>query len=442
MPKLLRLNDIENRRLLDKLAENDILVYEDVQGHTIFVNWNGKEWSIKAKSLSNQCITLVDLAMQKVYGKAYEYLQTLDSRVTSLLNKDHWYCFEYFYDEQPANIKYDRMPKNNLILTCIVKIGKTTKYTFDINELREYANLLDCDTLPILFEGRINSNQIKLIEHFLNTSASDLEFVFDETNFAQFFYQILNPNADNSFLMKTNSFQDNLEKIIIRFTEDDDETSMAILNPLYKKISDTNTTEHAELYSLILLNFLEYCQLVDLTKLNLKGTNRSELYLDAVCKLFNMYAKKLEPEIESLDIVVPVFFKEDKFKINTGLIDNKITKNYIAISFKFEYIFKTILGSFSKKKKKPIGVFSESTLIYFNDFVELLNKTIDKILNYNTESDLMKNNLMNFSDFFDIKYNTDADGKVYINDVYDKFAVENGDSKKKGDKFSDHIKKK
>ena len=54
--------------------------------------------------------------------------------------------------------------------------------------------------------------KISAIKYFMNTSVSDLEYVFGENNFAFFFYKLLNPKLDSSFLMKDN-FQKNIEKL-------------------------------------------------------------------------------------------------------------------------------------------------------------------------------------------------------------------------------------
>ena len=68
-----------------------------------------------------------------------------------------------------------------------------------------------------------------------------------------------------------------------------------------------------------------------------------------------------------------------------------------------EYIFKVVLGSLGKTKKKPIGVFTEQTLTLFNQFVEKLNLFIDNKLNINRNYELQKNDLLNFKDYFHLK---------------------------------------
>ena len=96
-----------------------------------------------------------------------------------------------------------------------------------------------------------------------------------------------------------------------------------------------------------------------------------------------------------------------------------------------EYCFKVILGSFNKKRKKPIGVFTESTMTIFNNFVDLIQSKIDLFLNKKSEIELTRSGLVDFGEFFDIKYDTDAEGQVYP-DVYTE--IERGSSEDKDKK--------
>ena len=110
MSKLVTLNGNNDQELLSSIFDNEIIVFEDIQGSKIWVNWDGKEFTIKPKSMSSEKLNLVDLAIQNYYNPGIKYLESLDVRVKSLLNKKWWFCFEYFPDEQPANIGYDRVP--------------------------------------------------------------------------------------------------------------------------------------------------------------------------------------------------------------------------------------------------------------------------------------------------------------------------------------------
>ena len=122
---------------------------------------------------------------------------------------------------------------------------------------------------------------------------------------------------------------------------------------------------------------------------------------------------------------------KDKFRINTELIPNKLTKKYIDESKKLEYCFKVILGSFNKKRKKPIGIFTENTLNIFNNFVDFIQKKIDEYFNKKSEIELTRSGLVDFGEFFDIKYDVDAEDQVYP-DVYTEIEQGREKEKKKG----------
>lgn len=428
MSKLITLNGIDDQKLLDELVNNEITVIEDVQGSRICVNWDGENFTIKPKSISNDPINLVDLAMQNYYNPVIKYLESLDIRVKGLLNKRWYFIFEYFPDNQPANIQYQKLPKNNLVLTSICKISK---YDYTLEELDEYARLFDVDLLPIIFKGKLSQRMVEAIKYFINTGEDDLEYVFGEKSFAFFFYKILNPTSDNSFLMDGDNFQDNVEKLIIRVQDKD--ISFEILNPLYKRISDSNSTEFVEIYTLILVNFLNFCQSINMDDIKLKGEKKDEVYIYLMCKLYNIYVSEVKEDLLNFDFVIPDFFDKEKFKINKELISNKLTKEYIDESDKLEYIFKVMLGSFNKKRKKPLGVFTDNTVILFNTFVDTINTYIEKYLNKIHEVELTRAGLLDFGDFFEIKYDVDAEGEVYP-DVYGEFEKEPTESKKKGGK--------
>ena len=424
MSKLITLNEVDDDEVLNELFNDEIIVFEDIQGSKIWVNWNGKEFTIKPKSITNDPINLIDLAMQNYYNPAINYFDGLDDRVKSLLNKKWWFCFEYFPDEQPANIEYNRTPKNKLVLTAV---NKARKFDFTIDEIAEYARLFDVDMLPVIYQGKLSENMIEAIKYFINTSEEDLEYVFGEKSFAFFFYKILNPSIEGSFLMD-DEFQENVEKLIIKSKTKD--ISFQLLNPLYGRISENNDTDFVEIYTLILVNFLNFCQSINIDDVKLKGEKKDEIYIYLVSKLFNVYVSEVKQDLLDFDFIVPEFFDKDKFKINIELIDNKLTKDYIQESEKLEYIFKVILGSFNKRRKKPIGIFTENTVKLFNKFVDDVDDYINTYLNKLHEIELGRAGLLDFGDFFDIQYDTDGEGQVYP-DVYSEFEKGAGEEKKK-----------
>lgn len=184
MGKLITLNGLDDQSILNDILNDELIIIEDVQGSKIWVNWNGDNFTIKPKTISNDSINLVDLAMQNYYNPVIKYFENLDDRVRGLINKKWWFGFEYFPDEQPANIEYSRVPKNGLVLTSINKGGK---YESLVDELDEYSRLFDVDMIPVIYQGKLTEPMKEAIKYFINTSEEDLEYVFGDKSFSFFF---------------------------------------------------------------------------------------------------------------------------------------------------------------------------------------------------------------------------------------------------------------
>ena len=178
MNTLKRNTEIEPEKFLNLLRNNELIVYEEVQGSKIWVNYVNDNWVIRPKTINQNPINMIDMAMQKYYKNAYQYLLGLPDEVTNLLRPNYYFCFEYFPDEQPANIKYDRIPKNHLILTCICKYGK--QYVYNVDELNTWADLFDVETLPVIYRGKLMEKQLDAINYFLHTSEKDIQLFFKD----------------------------------------------------------------------------------------------------------------------------------------------------------------------------------------------------------------------------------------------------------------------
>lgn len=407
--KLIRNNDITPEKFIELISNNEIIIYEEVQASKIWVSYVNGNWLLRPKGITQNPINLIDLAMQKFYKYAWAYLLSLPDEVTDLLRPNYFFCFEYFPDEQPANIKYDRIPKNHLILTCICKYGK--QYIYDMDELKTWADLFDVDTLPVIYKGKLSERQLNAINYFLHTSKRDLELFFKDSNFSQFFYKMLNPFTNNSFL-KDNSFNSNLQKIIIRYN-DNQESTLEILNPLYQKMQLKIDSEFSDVYSLLLFNFMQWLLQIDVSKIENSGTTRELVYINLMSKLFNMYCSKYEQNIIDFIFTIPDFFNSDKFRVNQALIKNQTTIELINKHSKLEYLFKIVLSSFQKEHKKEIGIINNIALEHLNKLIRAIQIRVEEQLNYNTQLDRHSYQLKDLSQFPNIKWEEDHRGNVY-----------------------------
>lgn len=430
MSKIIELNDKNVADFIGLLRDNELVIYEDVQGSKIWVNWDHKNnVFIRPKSLDSYPINIIDLAMQKVYNKAYLYLSTLEQSMLDLIPTNYHFCFEYFYDNQPANIEYLRTPKNNLILTCIYD-SRTKKFMYDMEMIDAYSKFFEVEPFPIIYKGYLSTAQLEILNSYLHTSEKDLEYVFDDCNFASMFYKILNPSKENSFLMDKGIYQDNLEKIIIRLNSKE-EIYFKILNPFYKRISGLYDTSFTDIYSLILVNFIQFMSSINIDFTIPEGNTSSEIYLDYICKLYNMYMQQSSEDLANMHISIPTFFNQDKFKINTDRITNKVTRTWIEKNNKFEYLFKILLGSFREEKQKPVGIFTDRTLEVYNSYVKQIWKNVNDILTKAPELDKYNNQFLDFDQFIQKHIQMDATGKHYFGDEEKTEKPDTFDKKKK-----------
>ena len=144
------------------------------------------------------------------------------------------------------------------------------------------------------------------------------------------------------------------------------------------------------------------------------------MYIELMCNMFNKYMLNVKSDLMNFQFTIPEFFDKEKFKINKELISNKITRQHLESDSKIEYIFKILLGSFKKKKKKAIGIFEEKTVVVFNKYIDDISKYIDNCLKIEQQRTATKKGLVDFGEYFDIKYDTDGEGKVYP-DIYKEF---------------------
>lgn len=425
---IIRHTDLSGEQLLKLLQNEEIIVYEDVQGSKIWVNWNFAtgDWDIRPKSPNGHVLNMVDLATQKFYKWAYAYLLSLPATVTDLLRKGYQFGFEYFPDNQPANIEYERKPKNGLILTCILKWGKY--FTYDPAELKAYADLFDVDILPQIYSGKFNEKQLRALHYYLHTGPADLEFLYQEISFAKFFYNLLSPSTTNSYLR--DDFNKNCEKIIVRFMKSNCELTLEILNPIYTRMASQTDSEYSNVYSVLLFNFLQWLLTQNIEDMEAAGSSRDLLYINMMSVLFNSWLDKCNKGIQDFKFTVPNFFNSDKFKINQDLIHNKTTLDWINKNPKFEYCFKIILSSFQRERRKPIGIITDQVLPHLNSQIRKIGIRIEEMLNWNHKLSQFAYKQKDLSRFPNIKWEEDSRGYVYPD--MDGVMAAGQDDKKKG----------
>jgi hypothetical protein len=91
----------------------------------------------------------------KLFSLAVDYIKIIANK----LPDDIIFYGEYLQKPHHNVLSYERTPKNNIILFGACKMDKTF-----IEDYKQYANLLDLETVPIIFKGKIsNFDELKIL---------------------------------------------------------------------------------------------------------------------------------------------------------------------------------------------------------------------------------------------------------------------------------------
>jgi hypothetical protein len=321
-------------------------------------------------------ITAIDRTMAALYEHPIKYIQGLPKEVLEKLPIGFRYGFRYFHNNQPAHISYDKIPLNGLVLTDI-KTPKG-KIVDDLSILNGISDLLRVEKPPIIWYGKLDGAQKTNLLSYLRTPEDQLNSKFKTNSFTKYIISILNPE------MRKTALNDDIEKpidsIIFKFMmEDGSEIVHAkVIDPVITQINRTNDAEREpqDLYGIILSDVVEYVKTTGLQKYSLAKGSFDERYLELICQIYNQYMKKNEYKYEGIEIDPLSFASVPQFDLNTGFITDLKTRDLIKKSTVNKHIFKIMMSSFSKPKKKPTGTMTQ---LLIDDTIDLSKKIKEKV---------------------------------------------------------------
>jgi len=139
-PKICPVGTVWVSCLLD--GETEVVVEEKTDGSMLAFGWLNGELSIRSK----RCELYVN-APTKAFRPIVEYLDSIKDKIP----KGYTFYGEYFKSEKQNTLKYDRIPKNHLML-----FGMENQSTRRFKESDEFAELFGFDTAPVLYRGTLS----------------------------------------------------------------------------------------------------------------------------------------------------------------------------------------------------------------------------------------------------------------------------------------------
>ena len=364
---------------LTGLLNNYVIINEKVDGAFFGVK-KTQEDSFKYFKKSGE-ITYVDQVLMKYYNPALNHFNNMPEEKRQRIPADFFFGFEYFTRGDSKSVKRSELPKNGLILSYIQRLdasGKPTETLQSKEELTRWANYLDVEAPPIIFEGKLDDEQKSKILEFVYTESSNLEEKFKTTSFTKYIISILCPEDKVEDI--TNS---ELDTIIFRFYGgDNNEAFLAkLVDPIFQqRISENkpkinSSQDYIWLIVIDLMNHFEMYDIDQLREMIDESGTFEEKYIDLINKIFKDFLKDYSVKYDCLALEVPEYLKRPEFELDLNLVRDPETVDLIRKNETNTEIYKILLNFFRKVRKKSSAGF------FTPDMVSQLNLIVSKIKN-------------------------------------------------------------
>lgn len=368
-------------RDIEKLLNAQVCVSEQLNGSrfSVTINTNG---TFSYFRRDNSQITKIDRSVSNYYEKAINHFESFAAEKFATI-PDNWkFGFEYFPTTSPLKISYDVVPLNNLVITDIIvknPSGKILEVVTDKDTLTEWAEILEVEVPPIIFEGKLSQKQKEKILDFLNTPEDALQQRFSTENFTKFFLTLIDPTLKTSFLRI--GIESTIEGLVFRF---DNKVSLKISDPqtLSKASQVKVENQNSDMYNLVLLVIGEFLQKLDFSAINLRTTSFEDRYIEFISKAFNKFCASKEYKLnfeKGFQFILPSYMTKSESVEKFKFVTNKDTQNLLSLSSTNKELFKIILASYRTHKRKAQGMFTQDLLIHHNGLVDKISGHISKL---------------------------------------------------------------
>ena len=390
----------EGQEFLDNLLNKEVVVNEKLNAATLSfqkkvkseADLNRKLTFYKGSGVNKREITVADRVMTNFYSHGMTYLSNLSKIIIDKIPNNWTFVCKYFPNHQPSFINYSVLPKNHLVLSCIITSGGTKLE--DVDDLRSWAEMFDIAYQEPVFKGYLTQYQKERLNDYLKSGST-------KESFARFIITLLNPNLTHS-LYQNDGFDSPIDGFIFKFISDDGITkpmSAKLIDPYMTNIILKNKSNKGfkDNTDVLLSDFAVFMTGQDMDSIVLHNDDEAERYLELFYKLFNRYIKYKKSQLEDFDVDTNDIVKESinvDFDVDMNQISNETTKKLLKDNPEYKSIFKTLLGSFKAKKPEDYKslVMSPGVVRIFNDIIDKIN---DKISTRDDEENYSFSSYMN-----------------------------------------------
>ena len=449
MLSLQNILNTEGREFLENLLNKEVVVTEKLNAATLSMqkkqtsemDLNRNLTFYKGTGVNKREITIADRVMTTFYLSGTTYLSNLSKLIIDRIPANWTFVFKYFPNHQPSFINYSVLPKNNLVLSCIITSGGTK--IDDSEDLKSWAEMFDVPHQEPIFKGYLSEYQKERLRDYVEDGSNNKE------SFSRFIITLLNPSMKGS-MYQNDGFESPIDGFVFKFISDDGITkpmTAKLIDPFMSALISKNKSKkgYSDNTDVLLSDFTIFMSNQDMDSIILTKKDDGERYLELFYRLFNRYIKYKKSQLEDFDVDTNDIVKESidaDFGVDIDKISNETTKKLLKDNPEFKSIFKTLLGSFKSKKDdnyKSI-VMSPGVVRLFNEIVDKINsKTLscEETDNLSFDSYL---NTIHKNDIKDLDINNSPDNVEKPQPIPDALTQQN-DIKALAMSFSDFKKK-
>jgi len=413
MKELTQIYKDTGKQLIEDLFKDYLVVTEKLSGSSFSFKKSGEGINFY-KGKNHRPINLIDRTMMVYYEKPIHYIKSIVTKNLSSIPDNWMFCFQYFPHNSPGIITYDRLPKNNLVLSHISVTspsGKVLKVIEDPRVLNDWANALGVTALLPIFKGYLTDDQKKKITKFLDTPKEDQSAIFNTNSFAEYLLKILNPSIQSTTLQ--NDLKKPIESIIFKFYKAGTKQIIAAklidpytINLMKEKEPIDLRKMPADINEIILLDLLAFMEERGIKKHEILGDTEDMRYIELVSNIFNDYVTKRGKDITKIDIEKAEFAKGDEFDLNIMLGSLKKKRKNTG-----NIMTPSVIEDFNKMVDKVIDVIQtkdDGKFKTFDDYLKI--KSTNESLLPNAEELLIEDKVLDYNNFIHL-------GKVMINEL-------------------------
>ena len=399
MLSLQNILNTEGQEFIDNLFNKEVVVVEKLNAatlsfkkkHTSEMDLSRKLTFYKGSGANKKEITIADKVMTTFYANGMTYLSNMSNLIIDKIPANWTFVCRYFPNHQPSFINYSVLPKNNLVLSCIITNGGTK--IDDVEDLKSWAEMFDIAYQEPVFRGYLSEYQKERLTDYIKDGSNNKD------SFARFIITMLNPSLTHS-IYQEDGFNSPIDGFVFKFISDDGVTkpiSAKLIDPYMSSLIAKNKAKKGfdDNKDVLLSDFTIFMMSQDLDSIILTGETDEDRYLELFYRLFNRYIKYKKAQLEDFDIDTNDVVKESidiDFTVDLEKISNETTKKLLKENPEYRNIFKTLLGSFRTKKSD-----NYKSLVMTPNVVRMFNTIVDNISNKSKVGH--KSNNMSFSDY-------------------------------------------